>query len=199
MTFRNRTLKAKWIDRWKGRAMTCIASGPSLCAEDVEAVRSLARPTIVTNNTWKMAPWADVLLGFDAKWHKTYAEELVAFEGERVTCTANNLGVESLAHQLWFNPYGNSGTAAIMLAITCGATEVLLLGFDAKPAEDGRLHWHPNHPEPLTNARSVKTWPGKFERVSAHAKHRGCRVLNASRDTALDCFPRVNLDEFLHS
>lgn len=191
-------LKSKWVGRWKGQTVVCIASGPSLTASDVALVRQTGYPVIVTNNTWQMAPWANVLLGFDAKWWLQYTADLGSFAGERVTCTTKVPGADCLAHQVWFQPFGNSGAAAISLAVTGEAAAVWMLGFDCKPAADGRRHWHADHPEPLSNARSMSAWQAKFSRTANYAKKSKCKVTNATRDTALTCFERKSLEELLH-
>src|SRR3546814_16900792 len=70
--------------RWDGMTVACIASGPSLTAEDCESIRTAGLPAIVTNNTWQLAPWADVLYAGDYQWWKRYGEECT-FAGSRWT------------------------------------------------------------------------------------------------------------------
>jgi hypothetical protein len=122
--------------------VVCIASGPSLTAEDVERVRAAGHPVIVTNTTFRLAPWADVLFGMDSKWWKEYHKE-----------------VDSVF--------------------------------------TGRKHWHADHPKPLGNGASIKKWPGYFADVAKNARRQGIEILNASRSTALTCFPRVTLEDVL--
>ena len=50
----------------------CIASGPSLTPEDVQAVKEWRDAgkgkVIVVNTTFRAAPWADAMFAMDAKW-----------------------------------------------------------------------------------------------------------------------------------
>ena len=57
---------------WRGRTVVCIASGPSLTAEDCELVRESGCPVIVTNTTFRLCPWADMLYAFDRPWWNHY-------------------------------------------------------------------------------------------------------------------------------
>lgn len=193
-------MKAKdWVGRWAGRTVVCIASGPSLTVEDCEAVQASGHPTIVTNTTFKRCPWADVLFGFDAKWWKEYSAEVAdTFKGERITCSiiGPKLGIKTLHQQPWFQACGNSGTAAISLAVHAHAQRILLLGFDCQKT-GGRTHWHGDHPKTLGNARSISNWPRQFSMVAKFAKGKGVPVINCTRETALTCFPRVDLNASL--
>lgn len=189
-----------WINRWKGKTVACLASGPSLTAEDCETVRAAGLPTIVTNTTFKLCPWADVLFGFDSAWWREYKKEVdEVFKGARLTCSlaGRSFGIDTLHQQdAWFRSFGNSGTAAISLAVVGGASRVLLLGYDCQKT-GGKTHWHGDHPKTMGNARSMPTWPRRFKQVSAFAQSKGVPVLNCSRETALACFPRVSLDQAL--
>lgn len=196
-----------WVDRWKGRTVACIASGPSLTPEDCEAVHAAGLPTIVTNTTFRMCPWADVLMGFDSAWWREYCSGKPSdggpsvediFAGAKLThsMTARTPGVETLYGQGWARGFGNSGTAAISLAVTCGAARIILLGYDCQKT-GGKAHWHENHKSPLGNAKSMPAWPRKFTQVAAFAASRKVKVLNATRETALKCFDRVSLEDEL--
>jgi len=88
---------------------------------------------------------------------------------------------------------GNSGYQAINLAYLLGATRIILIGFDMRWT-GGKAHWFGNHPEGLTNQepdRYIKAFrtikPDKY----------GLEIINCSRATALDAFPRRNLEDVL--
>lgn len=176
----------------------CIASGPSLTAEDCEKVRASGHATVVTNTTFRLCPWATVLMGYDEAWWRTHHKEVSAvFTGHKVSgwvdCKA--YGARSL-RLLKFQPFGNSGAAAISLAVLGGSKRVILLGYDCQHT-GGKTHWHGDHPAGIGNAGSVAKWPEKFAQVAAYARQRGVKVLNASRETALTCFERASLEECL--
>lgn len=111
------------------------------------------------------------------------------FRGDLVTCHAL-AGMRRVPA----DGIGNSGAGAIMTAVRRGAARVILLGYDCQ-ATAGRRHWHADHRRPLGNAGSLPKWPDQFRAMRPHLA--GVEVLNASRETALDCFPRIALEEAL--
>lgn len=186
-----------WLESLAGRIVFCLASGPSLTAEDCELVRASGLPTLVTNTTFRMCPWATALVAADSKWWKMYVAEVDSvFGGQKVKCGGGRHYAQSTQAISKYRSYGNSGTAAISLAVFAGASRVILLGCDAQ-FSGGKTHWHGDHPAELSNAKTVGNWPAKFENVARYAIRRGVPVLNASRETALACFPRVALEEVL--
>jgi hypothetical protein len=93
----------------------------------------------------------------------------------------------------------NSGHQAIGLAHLFGASRIVLLGFDMM-ATRGEQHWHGNHPKGLTNGTPGRyaVWCRCMEQMEIDLRRRGvCKVLNASRRTALRCFQRVTLETAL--
>ena len=187
-----------WGGVWAGGTVVIMASGPSLTQDDVETVRQWReggdnRHVIVTNTTYKVAPWADALFFHDFKWWKQYKGDVRnTFRGQSVTVgTVNTHDVDWLRE---WNAYGNSGTGAIALSVLAEARRAILLGVDCKYAPDGRRHHHGDHPPGLGNAKSAAKWPTQFKRVAAHARHHGVEVINCSRDTALTCFDRQPLE-----
>ena len=185
--------------RCQGRTVFVLASGPSLTAADVAAVQATGAPVIVTNTTFRLAPEADALYFQDRKWFLAHHDELLgtfrgmAFSGQPVVgapavCNARHAGVVS---------HRNSGGGAIALAIAAGAARVVCLGLDCQPGPEGARHWHGAHPPGLGNAVSLPLWRERLAAVAADAQAKGVPVLNASRATALDCFPRVALEAIL--
>lgn len=188
-----------WLDRWKGRTVVCIASGPSLNEADCETVRLSGHPTIVCNTSFRIAPWAEVLFGFDSAWWRMYRAEIdEVFKGRRLTYSAQGraYGCESGHQQPWFQSFGNSGATSIGLAVIGGASKVVLLGYDCQTT-GGQTHWHGDHPPGLGNGKSLDKWPRQFGQVAKSAGRKGVPVVNCSRQTALTCFPRLELAEAL--
>ena len=183
-----------------GGSVVCIASGPSLTAEDVEMVkqwRGDRRSVIVANATFRAAPWADAMYAMDRKFWDVYRSEIVqVFQGLKYcgTCLPATYGaMYVMPHEM--TTHGNSGAACVSLAVHCGAKRVIMLGFDCQ--HDGKkTHWHDDHPSPLGNARTVNKWPAKFRALAARIGAKA-EVVNASRRTALTMFPRVDLAEAL--
>ncbi len=189
----------EWIGRWKGQTVVCIASGPSLTQADCDAVHASGLKTIVTNTTFRRCLWADALMGFDCKWWKEYGAEVSkTFKGARFAYPlgAKQYGARPLFQEKWFKHFHNSGASAVSLAIAAGAARVLMLGYDCQKT-GGRTHWHPDHPGPLGNARSLANWPTQFKNVARFADQQGVSVVNVSRETALKMFPRISLEKAL--
>lgn len=85
----------------------------------------------------------------------------------------------------------NSGAGAIVLAVTFGAKRIILLGYDCQHT-GGKTHWHGNHPRGLGNAGKVKEWPAQFEEIKK--KFSVVDIVNCTRETALSCFRRADLE-----
>jgi hypothetical protein len=158
-----------------------IASGPSLTEEDIEIVRNMDVKVIVTNDTWRIVPWADVLFFHDRKWWNHYKDE-IDFKGEIVTWIDVK---DPRVTRERIKAYGNSGAGAISLAVHYGCKWIGLLGVDCQYDDDKR-HWHGDHPKPLGNARSVKKWHSQFANIPVG----DVEVVNYSRNTALTCFKK---------
>lgn len=197
-----------WRGRWKGHTAVCIASGPSLKDDHfadvarVVAWRDAApgRHILVTNTTFRDVPTADVIFGFDSRWWKLYYDEVVATcPGERVTVTAQNLPGVAVVEKKQMPNFGNSGAGQVALAVFAGCRGVGLLAYDAQHGPNGEVHHHGNHPRGLGNALSMPRWPAAFQKLADYANVQRVPVVNCSRRTALSCFPKVSLEDFLGS
>lgn len=92
---------------------------------------------------------------------------------------------------------GNSGFQAINLAFLWGAVRIILLGYDMHRGHDGRRHWHHDHPRELGNLGDLVQWRARFVPMAASLQRLGVQVINASRSTALDAFPKMLLEQAL--
>lgn len=186
--------KQGWQNRWKDHEAFVIASGPSLTEEDVETVRlwqSDTRHVIVTNNTFKIVPFADILFFHDLKWWNIYKDE-VNIDAVTVSHISNER--VNVLGKPGFKAFGNSGSGAISLAVYAGCKKVYLLGVDGKK-KDGKVHWHGDHVKSLGNAKSMPKWNDHFSKVNEYAKSKGVEVINMSRATAITCFKKQSIDE----
>ncbi len=182
---------------WRGRTAVCIASGPSLTAEDCELVRASGHPTIVTNTTFRKCPWATVLYGFDPPWwHRYIAEVRQVFHGRKFCQSSHRIrrDIECARSLPLFRSFGNSGACAVSLAVAAGSPRVVMLGYDCSTANGS--HHHGDHPPGIRNCDTLPKWPAQFDRLAGWAGRRAV-VVNASRESALTCFPRVRLIEAL--
>lgn len=135
------------------------------------------------------------MFAMDHVWWEEYIEEVRRdFRGARYSVNAMDrvLGVTRIP--LPFTSFGNSGAGAINMAALAGAKKIILLGYDCQHT-DGQRHWHGNHPKGLGNADVVDKWPAQFERLAESLNN--VEVVNCSRQTALDVFPRRKLAKVL--
>ncbi len=155
--------------------------------------------------------WADLLYACDGDWWEVYIEEVKrTFPGEKWT---NNNGTDaSLVHKFGlqcieseFEPGlgreklrlgENSGYQAVNLAYLMGAEKIILLGFDMQRS-DGKDHWHGRHVSGLNRSSPYKNFARNFIALAADLEVEGIKVLNATRQTALDCFEKVTLEDAL--
>jgi hypothetical protein len=91
----------------------------------------------------------------------------------------------------------NSGQRAIQLAAHLGANRVILLGYDCTLANG--THWHGRHPETMHNPvpREVGRWHTDFS--SLVSELHGIKIINATRHTALTCFPKTTIEAALNA
>jgi hypothetical protein len=191
---------------WPGETVVLLGGGPSLTADDVEAVRGHAR-VIAINDAYRLAPWADVLYAADRKWIDWH-EGVPWFHGPKYSIDSQDPTTRSdwrvLRNTgfvgLELEPTGlragfNSGFQAINLAVHLGAARMLLLGYDLSPAPDGRTHWFGAHPDrqPSPYAAMIDAFPSLVEPLKAL----GVSVINCSRRTVLQTFPRAPLADVL--
>lgn len=201
--------------RWPGETFVCIASGPSLTREDVEAVRGRAR-VIVVNNNIQIAPWADVLYAADAGWWKwatrgqspmeAFPALLKAHAGLKYSVTSQAARYHCVtvlgrgpSEGLSLDPTklclgANGGYQAINLAVLLGAARIVLLGYDMQLGPKGQRHWHRDHPSGSFNA-PLQNFRQKFPTLVEPLQRAGVEVINCSRQTALTCFPRQSIED----
>lgn len=189
------------------------ASGPSQCQEDVEYARGRCR-VVVINTTWRLGPWADLLYFCDASWWQTSGPRGNEFTGRQVVGKHENGLPEHIWHahvipadrMIWdgqnIGGGHNSGFQVLNLLALWGVKRVIYTGLDCQPTAacnpNAKVHWHGPHtenrnPQDTTFAK----WRQFFAEAAEGVAERGTEVLNASRETALTCFPRVNLREVL--
>jgi len=192
---------------WPGSTIVCLGTGPSLTREDVEYCRGRAR-VIAIKHAIEWASWADVLYaagGDTTKWWTRNGPSLTWFTGLRYTLDPDGQPWAELLRWTGFDgletaPDGlrsgkNSGYQSINLAVHLGAARIVLLGYDMDPDAAGRDHFFGQHAHggrpPFASFRPL------FETLIAPLGVLGVTVINATRRTALTCFPRMPLAEAL--
>jgi hypothetical protein len=128
----------------------------------------------------------------DLTWWKLYISEVnKSFKGERFSNNKQHASY-NVTHVQNLNGFGNSGAAAISLAVLYGAKNIILLGYDCQ-LTNNQSHWHGDHPKILGNAKLIDKWQDKFEKLAQDLKD--VNIINATRETALNMFKKVNLED----
>ena len=172
-------------------------------------------PIIAVQDAWRLVPWADVLYGCDPHWweyhkgtgfkgekwstHNHKSEELETNDKSKahdqygVRCVLGCMGNEFSLDPAVIHFGNNSGFQAINLAILFGCTHITLIGFDMR-AVDGKSHFFGNHPQELQTGidyeRFVKYYDCAARKLPDHI-----RIVNATPDSALRCFPMMSLEK----
>ena len=173
----------------------CVASGPSLTAEDCEAIKQKGILTIAVNNSWQMARFAKYIYAGDKSWWVKNGK-LIDIPAVRVCCDESAMIHHGTQTHRAAGGY-NSGMMAIRYAIQkLGARRVILLGYDCS-VKNG-MHWHGPHVG-LRNPdeERCRKWFKQFDRVAEEAKAFKAEVVNCSRFTELTVFNRMGLEEAL--
>ena len=184
---------------WVGQTVVVMASGSSMSMEVAEQVRDARLPVVVVNNTYELAPWADVLYAADEVWWQ-HNPGAMQFCGLKVSVGA----VPGVLHikttgMKGFDPNpahvrlgGNSAYQAVHIAMHTGAKRILLCGIDM-----GGGHWHPEHSAPLraTPTWAYERWITLFDGLAKAAKDVDVEILNCSPISALKCFEFMRLED----
>lgn len=186
--------------------MVCVASGPSLTPQDVDACRGRA-PVIAVNDAMRYAPWAEVLYACDARWWMEHPETM--------DLTGRKYGLRAIAGRedviklqqgqdcglsldpTTLNTGKNSGYQAINLAVHLGASRILLLGYDMQAGAGGRTHFFGDHPWARGHQSPFGLFLRLFDTLVEPLRAAGVEVLNCTRATALRAFPRQSLEQAL--
>jgi hypothetical protein len=198
---------------WPGETCVILGGGPSLVQADVDAVRGKARVLAIKEagacslpGRPPMAPWADVLYACDPKYWK-YEQGAPGFAGLKYALAPQTTpwpGVQVLrdtGHEgLELQPDGlrtghNSGYQAVNLAVHLGCARLVLLGFDMWPGPDGQHNWFGRHPNHVVSPYAI--FLARFATVAPALTAAGVTVLNASRRTVMNAFPRVALEDIV--
>lgn len=192
-----------WWPKWDGGVCVIVASGPSAKGADLSIARGLAR-VIVVNDSWRLAPWADVLYACDCKWWQAHYDEL-DFPGLKVTMSANcpfplnvvdvAMGGRIITDEPRIGSGSNSGFQAANLAVQFGAKKLVWVGFDMRV--DLGVHWHGMHGKKLNNPTEarVSRWRKYLDDAAGDFARLGVEVINTSTVSALKNYPKMSFAE----
>jgi hypothetical protein len=149
-----------------------------------------------------------LLYACDKQWWDVYQEEVKrSFKGQLWTWDKDAAEQYGLSHAQgedgpglgrdgFIRLGGNSGYQLVNLVYFLGAVKLILLGYDMQRT-GGQSHHHGDHPANVTRCSNYPAWIKNFRKLAEDLKQEDVEVLNASRATALDCFPKVKLEDIL--
>lgn len=214
---------------WSGKTCFILGGGPSLKDFDPTPLRERGHVIGVNEAGLTLVPWCDILYWADRRWFdwnekridlhtgpmRFTSSQVVAREVDRCQFI-HWMPRERNGHVdewIWFRFEPNliggfdGGGRAINLAYHCGATRVVLLGFDMHdyPMDQWRDgNWHDAHQAPpLEDQRANKFIPAHEGMAKALytaqllQDAREFEVLNATPGSALTCWPKVDLEDLL--
>lgn len=197
---------------WKDQDVFVLGGGPSLENVDLDPLQDYR--VIGCNDAYRYGnSIVDLLFFGDIKWWDYHKSQIgLDFDGLIATNVPEGEyqkvvevdGVLTLPrttqgfhrHSIGWN--GNTGAAAINLALVMGARRIYLLGFDMQLDEKGRSNWHRN---PLDNP-TEETYERYMHAISVHLhqipeKWPGVEIVNLNPQSLLECFPKSTMEEVL--
>jgi len=177
---------------WKGNIAVVVASGPSAKLESLNQYRYHAK-FIVVNDSWKLAPWADILFACDEAWWQVN-NGCPEFKGRRFTASPNCM--KRYGIDLFCSTGTNSGLRAIYLAERLGANPICMVGFDMHPKNG--IHWHDARKNLRTpGAAEMMTWRKETEWAAEIFWKKGVQVINCTPGSALTKYPYIPLGKVI--
>lgn len=181
---------------------------------------------ITINDSWQLHPYSDFQYFCDRAWwdyeqarnprslySDLYADLSFSFHdmiyrGRWITCSNDFTEHPQVRHLrltgqsgLELDPTGlrhgsNSGYQAINLAVNFGVSKVILLGYDMRIVK-GRTHWHNEARQSDFESVMQRSMLPLFPSLIEPLDKLGVRVINATKESALTCFPMMSLEEAL--
>lgn len=200
-----------WFPNWENELCVIVASGPSAAGVDLSLARGIAK-TVVVNESYRLAPWADLLYGCDFAWWDLHGG-VPEFQGlkvsqdpkaaraypdiKTVTCIRGHQPIVLFEPKGSIAWGGNSGFQAFNFVLQFHVKQMILVGFDMRL--DYGLHWHGGHPKSLHNPRDrhVEKWRARFDAVAEQVAAAGVSVINASPQSALTAYPKMSFEAAL--
>lgn len=154
------------------------------------AERVRGKLVCAVNNSFELAPWADILVANDQSWWRKHPHAR-QFGGRKFSSNLID-GIERVKPNT-FGSQSNSGVLALDTVRNLGATSVVLLGFDMHGT-----HFFGEYTNGCNNT-SDKRRQVHHQQYRQWAKRNTIEVLNCTKGSALDCFPMRELDAVLDS
>lgn len=207
---------------WLGKTVFCLGSGDSLrrlrlneWVGIVSLQRSGAAVVFAINSSVKMARLngcePDALFFTDTNWFEVNEALVRAFPGRlftvckiaraaynRLERISNELTAPFAVGKTPMRDGRTSGHRAVSIAVMCGASRVILLGYDMRiDPVSGRSHCHDDYSWPGMAGMFADEFIPGFDGWYKDALAVGCEIVNATDGTALIEFPMIALSSVL--
>ena len=200
------------------RSVMTWAVRPSAYSDYLEPIHN--KHVIGVNNAYQIGDWIDICFFGDSSWYLVHRQALAKWKGIKATCChrfshrketdmegikflskdkGKRHGISTGLNTVSWN--GNSGAAAISLAVHLGVKRILLLGFDMNLDENQISHWHGAHNKVQHNHKR-KSPPFTrhlmgFPEIAKDAKKLEVEILNVNPKSAINDFRKVELKDVL--
>jgi len=197
------------------KSVTDRTSPPSVYSPYMKGIHD--KHVIGVNVAFMIGDWIDMVFYGDTGFYLRYVNELSKFPGVKVTCEPHQnkqkwikyvdkdkehpRGLSQHPNKVSWN--GNSGSAAINLAVHLGAKRIILLGFDMKLSKEDYQHWHDIYLRgKIVEERRRMGLPfdkflRRFKYIAEDAKKIGVEIINACPDSAIIEFRKTTVKELL--
>lgn len=194
---------------WKNQDVFIIGGGDSLRNFDWTLLKE--ERTIGCNDAYKLGVKTCKICMFgDVTWFKENESALTEYAKTGAVFTNANRLYHTRLSWLWtlqrkstglsktklaWN--GNTGAAAVNLALILGAKRVFLLGFDMHLAKDGKANWHSQSNKKADKDVYAKFLEG-FMKLSIALKNDvfNCEIINVTDNSDLDLFLKISCQKF---
>jgi hypothetical protein len=183
-----------------------LGGGPSLKDVDLSLIKN--EYIIGINEAFRLGTFINTWLFCDSSFYKNHREDIQKWPNSIVSCAGaakNNKKVEYYQrckkHIICFEPgklafpngMANSGATAINLAIREGFNTIILLGFDMQFV-NGKANYHDYYKKKNSRQDIYNRFMLHFEAI---AKETDKTIINATPNSALNCFPKIELEDLL--
>jgi len=187
-----------WWPNWADQTVVIVGSGPSATDEPLDRYRDDAK-FILVNNSYKLAPWGDVVYGCDVRWWD-YHGGCSNFTGLKLSqdddvkmrpswgvhrvCADHSSDRIEMQRPGYIGWGGNSGFQALNLAAQFCFSKICLVGFNM--TYDHGEHWHNPHPWELpAKVANVARHRRAVDNAALTLEKLGIDVVNCTRNSAL--------------
>jgi len=199
-----------------GRRAVLLATGPSLCEEDIEYIRPLHERGEISvfglGDAYRLCDFLDVFYFCDPKWLELNPEALNCGAGQMWTQCAKSVakypdklkriagsggtGLCETPNHIFYG--GNSGHQLMNLAWHFGVREMYLLGYNMGATDKNRnkQHFFGHHPQGLNQSNNYKSFVGSFQKIKPEIR---ASIINCTEPSNLspNVFKYVPLREAL--